>query len=180
MAVTVMTVGALGIMALQQAATRGNSEARDLSTATQITRTWIERLRRDSVHWWANGVPLQGDYLVHAPAMGSPLGEWGTPPIVERPGGVLESHVFDHFGRDVLPGGNPPPSYFTNVRYGWMDGGDTLRVDVRTVFHRHRPSQRHAFQAGGEAGITAALAPGSSMDLRAVYASTVLRRRAPP
>lgn len=178
MAVTVMTVGALGIMGLQQAATRGNTEARQLGTATHLTRTWIERLRRDSVHWWANGMPLQGDYLVHAPPPGTPSGEWTTPPLQERPGGILESYVFDHLGRDVSPGGQVPPTFLTNVRYGWMDGGDTLRVDVRTVFHRHRPNERHAFQPGSEAAITATLTTGR--DLRAVHASTIIRRRSGP
>jgi prepilin-type N-terminal cleavage/methylation domain-containing protein len=175
MAVTVMTVGALGLMALQQTATRGNSEARNLSMATQLTRTWVERLRRDSVHWWAQGQPIQSRYLVLAPPPGMPQGPWVSPEPQVRPDGTVEATTFDHFGRDQPPGGDVPPVFFTNVRFGWMDGGDTLRVDVRTVYHRHRPTQRHPFQPGGEAGISAALA--QAVDLRAVYASTIIRRR---
>jgi prepilin-type N-terminal cleavage/methylation domain-containing protein len=173
-AVSVMTVGALGLMALQQAATRGNSEARQMTLATQLTRTWIERLRRDATLWTAPGQPILTNFLVQAPAVGTPLGPWDTPPPRVRTDGTVESPLFDHFGADHDPGAADPPTYFTNVQYAWLDAGDTLRVNVRTVWHRSRPTQRINFAPGSEAAVTAALIAG--VDLHGVFASAVIRR----
>jgi prepilin-type N-terminal cleavage/methylation domain-containing protein len=180
-AVAIMTVGALGIMALQQAATRGNAEARDMSMATHLTRTWIERLRRDATRWLGNGVPINTDYLVLAPPLGGGPGPWVTPPLVPRPNGTVESFAFDHFGIDTAnltnePAGGPPgPAvYCTHLRFTWINPGDVLRVDARTYWHRRNPTQRFPCAPGGAAAINNALQQGG--DIRAVFASTIIRR----
>ncbi|MFW5926297.1 MAG: type IV pilus modification PilV family protein [Myxococcota bacterium] len=179
MAVTVMTVGALGVMALQQVATRGNMGARQLTTATQVTRTWVERLRRDAVQWTQRGQPDDTRYLSGAPATG--MGEWQTP--VTPPGDVdpqfPESFGFDYFGNDTTVGAEMV--YCTHVRYRWLIPGDTLRAEVRTFWHR-REGDKQQFQncaQGEEDTVTNALAVGGSNDLSAVYAATVIRRIPP-
>ena len=51
MAIGVLTAGAVGIMALVQASTRGNMEARQMTTGSQLASLWIGRLRRDALNW---------------------------------------------------------------------------------------------------------------------------------
>jgi prepilin-type N-terminal cleavage/methylation domain-containing protein len=182
-AVAIMTVGAVGIMALQQAATRGNLEARDMSMGTHLTRTWIERLRRDAVLWLGNGVPINTQYLVLAPPLGGGPGPWVTPPLVPRPDGTVESFAFDHFGIDTAnltndPGGGPPgPAvYCTHLSFTWINPGDALRADVRTYWHRRNPAQRYPCTPGNAAAINNVLQANQGGDIRAVFASTIIRR----
>jgi prepilin-type N-terminal cleavage/methylation domain-containing protein len=51
MALSVLSIGATGVIALQKAALIGNTNARDLATATAIASAWIERLRYDGLRW---------------------------------------------------------------------------------------------------------------------------------
>ncbi|MFW6050783.1 MAG: type IV pilus modification PilV family protein [Myxococcota bacterium] len=173
-AVAVMTVGALGVMALQQAATRGNMEARMMSTATQVARTWLERLRRDALLWNQPGAPAATRYLSAAPApVPGAASNWLTPPARTEPGGELHSFAFDYFGNDT----NDPENmvYCAHVRYVWLVPEDALRAEVRAFWHRRDANQRFdGCAAGNEGAVTAALAGGT--DLRAVHAAAVIRR----
>ena len=58
MALGVLTAGAVGLMAMTQASTRGNMEAREMTVATQLTQRWMERLRRDAMNWTASSRTL--------------------------------------------------------------------------------------------------------------------------
>ncbi len=175
MAMAVMSVGAVGILAMQQASTRGNMFAREITTATSITRTWIERARRDAVSWRARGAGglATTTMLVAAPVTGE--GTWITP----TPTLAGESRGFDYFGRETAVAADM--HYCVNVRYAWA-GTDALRVDVRTWWHRRAGGTDTAARnenflrecpIGQEAAVTAAL--DSTRVLSAVQASTVVR-----
>lgn len=179
MAVAVMTAGAVGIMALHQATMRGNLDARQVATATQLASTWVERLQRDA-QGWSQGArtgtvalpPLmlaQTRYLNQVPGAGTvPL--WFVP----GPSTATESASFDHWGRDTIVAAEM--EYCTNVRLQWVYVGQAMRADVRVWWARRGPSA-----VGGAA--LAGCAPGQNLealtnrlgDVRFVYASTVIR-----
>lgn len=59
MAMSVLSIGATGVVAMQKVTLLGNTRARDLATASAIASAWIERLRYDGLRWTfddANGV----------------------------------------------------------------------------------------------------------------------------
>lgn len=179
MAMAVMVIGALGILSMQQAATRGNMTARQLSTASYANQVWLERVRRDALMWngrnradtgtttWLAGLAAGGDVDWFTPAVG-PLGN--------------ESAGFDYFGNEV-PVANA--TYCTHLALNWISVDGTLaRVTARTWWHRRGDGTDPAFAdrrlfpncgQGAEPGVTAELADPTSPRLRAVTSSILVR-----
>ena len=179
MAIAVMTAGTAGIFALQRAATVGNLEARQMSTATLIARTWLERLKRDALRWTAGGTTAASvnltntTYLASVPAPAA-VPAWFTPIPASL---VTESYGFDHFGRDITP-----PSalieYCTQMRLQWVYPGQTIRGDVRVWWHRYSSgSDTNVGDASQypNCGVGAEAAIGNDVRVRMVNASTLLR-----
>lgn len=124
MAIAVMTVGAVGMMGLQSVATRGNSFARQMTVATEITESWLERLQRDGLRWTRQGTPTTTTYFGTVPRA------WFTPvPRDDR-----ESYARNFMGQETRTADNM--HFCTNVQLNWVQTGDTLRAEVRTWWHR--------------------------------------------
>lgn len=170
-ALAVMTVGAMGIMGLQRATMRGNAEARELTVATDVTRKWVERLRRDSLTWNLQGMP-PGTYLSQIGAPGT-VPAWIVPPVPPAP--ATESPATDYLGNDVPPD-SPDVAFCTHVMLSWVAPNNMIRADVRTWWYR-RGTRANAvvLDCDGNAvgAVSAQLATAG--DLRAVYASTLVR-----
>lgn len=106
LALTVLAIGAAGVISMQTGAIEGNLEARKLDTANSIAREWVERLRRDSTLWtlptaYNQGTANLSNATFLSSNLGSPTGNWFQPPI---PGGYPAdglSPAFDIFGRDL-------------------------------------------------------------------------------
>ena len=136
MAIAVLTAGAVGIFAMQQASTRGNLEAREMTTGTQIAQRWLERLRRDAVQWTAGSrgalVPptllSRTSWLKAVPAP-TAASAWVVPASVGT-----EHASFDFYGRDTNVAANM--HYCTNVRLEWLYPGQAMRADVRVWWLR--------------------------------------------
>lgn len=137
MALAILTVGALGIVSLQQAATRGNSDARQMTQATELNRLWLERARRDSLMWTGTAAGSRGatQYLVRLGALGTT--NWFVP----VPASATESYGFDWFGRDTRDPNQM--TYCSQIRLTWLvpetnarNAPPSVQVDVRTWFHR--------------------------------------------
>lgn len=177
MAIGIMTVGAVGIMALQQASTRGNMEARQISTASELTRTWIERIRRDALRFNQRGlagVDTETTWL-RSPAVNLGVAQWAWP--ADNP---PEYAAADWYGRDVRPG-NADAVYCTNLRTSWIDDA-TIRVDVRTWWHRRgrgvdaaESNQTMFANCTGDAAAVTAVIDQHTI-LRSVQASTIVRQ----
>ena len=174
MAVGIMTVGAVGLMSLQQATTRGNSFSREMTTANDITRTWIERLRLDALEWNATGATAVASttYLSTVPATTAVIGPWSTLGIAGDP---QASYAFDYVGAPS-DGAASAIYYCTNVRFRWVLGNNAIRADVRTWWHRRSDDvvARYACAPGTENAVSADLA-AARPDLHAVYGSLVIR-----
>jgi len=179
MAIAVMAAGTVGVFSLQQAAVVGNLEARQMTTATMIARTWLERLKRDALRWNAGsttaaGVNLTGtSYLAGVPAPATaPV--WFTP---IPPALAVESYAFDHYGRDIAPP-SAQIEFCAQTRLQWVYPGQTIRGDVRVWWHRH--SNGSDPNAGNRAlypncGVGGEAAIGNVIRVRTVSASTLIR-----
>lgn len=179
MAIAVMTAGAVGVFSLQRATTLGNLEARQMSTATMIARTWLERLKRDALRWTAGstsavGVNLTGTtYLANVPAPAT-APTWFTP---VPPSLLTESYAFDHYGRDLTP-----PSaliaYCAQMRLQWVYPGQTIRGDVRVWWHRQSSgADTNIGNASlyANCGLGSETTIGNDVRVRMVNATTLIR-----
>ena len=178
MALGVLSAVSVAIMGMIQASTRGNMEARQMTTGNQVAQVWVERLRRDGLNWTTTplsplNVPqvaatvVTTTYLRQVPAAGAP-----SPWFVPAPTMACETANFDFYGADIV--GDAAPYYCTNVRLDWLFPGQAMRADVRVWWVR-----------GSSQTATAGLAncaPGANLneltanpDVRMVYTSTVIR-----
>ena len=173
MAMAILVAGGAGILALQQATTEGNLEAREMTTATTIARTWVERLKRDTVLWTTGGAGVPSAdltrtlYLLAVPAAGT-TSTWTTP---VPPDLAVESYAFDYFGNDTLPTA-AGVTYCAQDRLQWVSPGRTIRADVRVWWPRNS-------RVGGNArfpncGVGSETAIGNSNSVRSVTTSVLL------
>ncbi|MCA9580184.1 MAG: prepilin-type N-terminal cleavage/methylation domain-containing protein [Myxococcales bacterium] len=183
MAIGIMTVGAVGLMSLQTAATMANLESHHISIATQSTRSWLERLKRDGLNW----VELGPDGLTNNSANLQYLDSVSTLPATAAgswvsltPTSTAESWAFDFRGYDTRTSADIV--YCSNVRLVWTLNQNALRADVRTWWHRYSRSGRadyvdlsaYSCSAGNQdLGITTELTGAGR--LRSVTASTLIR-----
>lgn len=186
MAVGVMTAGAVGIMAMTQAATRGNYEARQMTTASLLAQRWVERLRRDGVQWRRGATTADPtlltdtQYLQEVPDPDT-APSWFVPVPAAGSG---ETANFDHYGNDLTTG--VAPHYCTNIRLAWLYTGRAIRADVRVWYLRRSTGAGSDPDAEGRTEL-AGCAPGvdpntltGDFRLRSAYASTVIRYTPPP
>lgn len=187
-AVGIMTVGGVGIMAMQQATTRGNNFARNNAVATHINGVWANRMRRDARNWSVAGQPpAAAQYLTAVPAVPATIGTWFLPApttvVPDSTGTTPESAAADFQGMDVNPAGGF--EYCTHVRLRWIVPNQQVRADIRTWWNRVSAndaliSNRAAFTctAAGVANVTTALDGANT--LHAVYSSIIVRYSRPP
>ncbi|MAQ19509.1 MAG: hypothetical protein CMN30_32505 [Sandaracinus sp.] len=173
MALAVLTVGALGIMSLQGASTRGNVSGRRITAATQRTNDWIERARRDALYWTAPGDPV-------ATAAGSRyLGEVGGGWFVPQSGVPTETAGATWDGRDVPVGAaDGAVHYCTHMQLNWVIPNQSIRVDVRTYWPRERGETPELVTDECALGVEDTVSvdlTSAAPDLSAVHASTLLR-----
>jgi type IV pilus assembly protein PilV len=117
MAIAVLTLGALGVIAMQKATLIGNTNARNLATATTIAQSWIERLRVDAQAWnEVAGTPDLGDTKWINPILTS--GIWTSPDLLSAAGPPypVGSPQADVMGADVYGADQSAPAFCTQVR----------------------------------------------------------------
>jgi prepilin-type N-terminal cleavage/methylation domain-containing protein len=128
LSMTVLSIGAAGVMSMQKAAVQGNADARKLDTANAIAHTWIDRLRTDGTAW-----TLPSTVLAAATTSNLPLTNWlgvhldsgafflpTVPPSYPAEG---LSPAFDIFGRDLDAADAPSAVFCTHIKV------DTLQFD---------------------------------------------------
>jgi prepilin-type N-terminal cleavage/methylation domain-containing protein len=165
MAVAIMTVGSVGILSLTQATTMGNRDAREMSTAVDLTRLYIERVRRDALVWNSPGNVVGTEFLL--------AGLVTNPDVWFTPAPTIGSHAFDFQGNDTATAADM--HYCTNLRASWVIGTDAARVDVRVWWHRTASNtNRGAFTCATAAATVTAELAADAPRLRAVHASTVI------
>ena len=177
MAIGVLTAGAVAIMALQSASTRGNMEARQMGTGAMLAQRWVERLRRDALNWTRGSNTVDAlllsrtHWLRNVPSPGDPA-NWQVPAANPATG---ETPNFDFYGNDTATA--TEMRYCGNVRYEWLYPGRAMRADVRVWWVRSVTNTGDPTRAQ-----LASCAPGvdpntltGDFRIRAAYASTVIR-----
>ncbi len=174
-AIAVFAAGAVAILALQTASTHGNLEARQMSTASDIASSWIERLHRDTLLWNVGGPGVaftaaslaRTSYLQRVSDPGS-APEWIVPPLAAG-----DRASYDHFGQPT--GIAAEMRFCVNVRLQWVYVGQAMRADVRVWYPRSAETARTSDLVGCAPAADPDALTGRMRDLRMVYASTVLR-----
>ena len=134
----VMTIGALAIISLQVHVMRANDHAKQLTVATQIAQTWIERLKQDAFSW--NAVAIRNaagqDANTQLAQTAHLITVWNTPNIFTTITNTNASYsnAFDYFGNDVANTGLF--TYCASHRLNWVWYGRALRTDVRVWWAR--------------------------------------------
>lgn len=183
MAMTLLLVGAVGVMAMQRAAVQGNADAREMDVASSIARGWLERLERDATLWTPSTVAivppanLASATLVHE----NLTGQWFVPSSRlsnTAPQDDYESAGFDILGQDMTDLTAAGLRYCVNVRLTPLTTDQTLiRAEVRVFWPRNlavAPDQAYCNQA-----------PPATLDTDTqkyhfVYAVTALRQNVSP
>jgi hypothetical protein len=180
MAVAVMLVGVMGIVALERATFRANSDARTTATATFNASRWVGILNRSALRWTST-TSVSGVPFLDQVGTG-----WFIPPIsVEDPYGMDWYGVPTNTKDDVR--------FCTLINLQWLTQNSSMRADVITFW---------AFQGSGTVasggatfasvctpadGVNAAAALNAGTPtativdskLRMVRVSTVIRRVQP-
>lgn len=186
MAVGVITVGAMAIMAMQKATIVANTSARELTAANEINRSWIERVKLDSVNWTTQGCNQTAiQPVVGATNMLSVLDATCGPTLWLTPPGGGAADFRGHPLTLPVDAGDPPPRFCTNHRFDWVVPGSVARVTVRTWWHRAGSGQGNTDlvdytqfpNCTDPEGVTAEVGPGGI--LRHVQAQTLIRWNQP-
>jgi prepilin-type N-terminal cleavage/methylation domain-containing protein len=175
LAMTVLAIGASGVMSMQKASMQGNLDARKTDIAANIARMWMDRIEKDAMSWTNSG-----DFG-NAPLLGHVNGTWFVPTdyLPAASGYASISPGFDILGRDVPTAAGLPNSVFcVHVREDWLaqnasDPADSLiRVELRVVW------PRGIVNAAAPQVCTAGATPATSLDptlYSTLYAVTAVR-----
>lgn len=182
-ALTLLTVGVSGVVAMQKVTSVSNRDARDLAIANQIARTWVDRLRTDAIGWnlpspsAPSGSDIETD-TVWLKNTGSVEG-WFHP---ETDATRHASAAFDRHGTDLatLPTGEAP-AFCSHLRLSWLYGPGTppllIRAEVRVFWLREGggglPSGMDSF-CDPDATITNL--GSATQNFRFVYAATAIKQ----
>jgi prepilin-type N-terminal cleavage/methylation domain-containing protein len=185
----IMTVGALGMLALEQHTIRSNAHARQLTMAMQIAQLWVERLKQDASRWTIAGATPGGPNDATVLASTRFLGQIAAKPdqfqTILNPTATL-SNAFDYQGNDVDVAANAANVFYcASFRLGWVYYGNAMRADVRVWWARESSSATPnaiTLDFAGCADNDTALSPNPSPgggpqfnNYHVVYLSTVIR-----
>lgn len=133
--ISLLIIASSGIVALQKVATQGNGHARELATASEIARSWIERLRTDATAWNVSpktGVSSDINQTILLNQTNTTPQVWFRPPF----NAVLGSPGADIQGNDVPVANLDTAFYCTHLRLSWMFPEEVIRADVRVIWQR--------------------------------------------
>lgn len=139
-AISLLAIASTGVFALQKVAITGNSRAKDLAVASQVGRTWLERLRADASGW---NYPAPSHPSVQcsggtAGCIGSTTWLKGvsTPNVWFKPANVSGrgGAGFDALGNDVADTLIGTATYCAHVRLAWMYPNELIRAEVRVFW----------------------------------------------
>jgi prepilin-type N-terminal cleavage/methylation domain-containing protein len=137
-ALTLLAIGTTGIIAMQKVTTVANRDAKNLVIASQVSRTWIERLRADALQWNHPSALNPNSDLAETKWLNNVNGTWFRP--VDD---TLGSPAADALGNDVRDANLSQAAFCTNVRLTWLYGPPVtvpapylIRAEVRVYWLR--------------------------------------------
>ena len=137
-ALTLLAVGTSGVIAMQKVTAIANRDAKTLVVATQVARTWIERLRADATQWNHPSPTNPEDDRTDTRWLKTVNGVWFRPTD-----DVAGSPAADALGNDVRDTDLGNAIFCTNVRLTWLYGPPPgtpppylMRAEVRVYWLR--------------------------------------------
>jgi prepilin-type N-terminal cleavage/methylation domain-containing protein len=124
-AMTILVIGAAGVMSMQKASIQANLDARRMDVANSIARTWLERLQMDAMRWTAPNLTNTASNLANTLILNNAItsnGTWFLPAGYTPAGATAPlSYQFDILGRDIAPTATGVPVIFcAEVRLTWL------------------------------------------------------------
>jgi type IV pilus assembly protein PilV len=137
-ALTLLAVGASGVIAMQKVTAIANRDAKTLVVANQVARTWMERLRADATQWNHPSPIDPASDLNDTRWLKNVNGIWFRPTD-----DVVGSPSADALGNDVRDTDLASAIFCTNVRLTWLYGSAAasnppflMRAEVRVYWLR--------------------------------------------
>lgn len=188
LAISILGIGAAGVMSMQKAAIQGNNDARQLDMANSIAREWVERLRRDATTWtlpsesqpntknWSSNT----SFISKVAAAGA-IGTFVFPVASSPAQWDGYSPAFDLLGRDVPPAGGatqyPGAVFCTQIKADWLKTDEMLRATIRVYWLQQMytaPAGDFCNADGGVLGYPSGI--GSNTVFHFIYVTTAIRR----
>lgn len=186
-AMTLLAIGAAGVIGMQRVTIQGSEDARRFDMATNIANEWLSRLQKDASFWRTQpDLTLADDKgfntTVWLKNIDACAGLFCTIPMPTGPGVEGLSPAFDVFGRDVVAG---QAYYCVQYRLTWIASPGVapynrplkpsaiMRADVRVWWNRLEKDPI------GNCGTPPPEAIPATAPYHVVYASTALREGAP-
>ena len=148
LAMTVLIIGASGVMSMQKAAILGNLDARKTDVAANIGRMWMERIQKDAMSWTLPSPSYGGpSNFGNAPLLGYVGTGWVVPIsasyLPAASGTAPISPGFDVLGRDIPSvAGLSAAVFCVHLRETWLANNvnnvsdSLMRVEIRVVWPR--------------------------------------------
>ncbi|MFW5739929.1 MAG: type IV pilus modification PilV family protein [Myxococcota bacterium] len=185
MAISVLAVGASGIIAMQKVTTVANRNAKNLEIANEIARTWVERLQADAMLW------NHPSPAITQPDLGDTqwLSQVTDPSTLVwfRPEDGTENLYGVHYatGADDRSGDLNGP-FCVNIRLSWLRQNAMMRAEVRVYWlrdgiqpHKDDLSEEVPNPMCGAAASPAPPVEGAQDVFHYVYVTTALRKNSP-
>ena len=135
MSMSVLAIGAAGVITMQKATVYGNTHARNLATANAVAATWAERLRADGALWTnpadAPSTLANTRWLKEAEVT---TGDWFSPTAIDDVG----SPAADVLGADLYSPGDADPeaqAFCTQMRLTQVYP-TLIRAEIRVFWSR--------------------------------------------
>lgn len=196
MALTVLALGASGIVAMQRVTLESNRYAKNLAIATRVGEAWADQLVADASRWTPLSPLANTTWLNQAGACSQNASSVGwLEPAWDAT--RLFGPAFDALGNPVDLGVSNPDSYTqfcVHLRYTWLhceqpplgagtQGSGVIRAEIRVIWRRDddRTSSSASWVTTGQsklceptdlAGVTSDIDNGG---YNAVYMSTAIR-----
>lgn len=192
LAMTILTIGAAGVMSMQRAAIQADRDARDMDVGTAVARTWVERVRREASFWTLPGATNANNNLngtgvggiANCPDINGHVDQgWFIPAVVNDSDGNPTGPIFDSLGRDIAAPADPDARFCAHLRLDSevLAGGisPVTRLTVRVFWPRNllvAPDPSFC-SAGVMANVNAATATGT---YHFVYLTSAIRQNPLP
>ncbi|HXX68542.1 MAG TPA: prepilin-type N-terminal cleavage/methylation domain-containing protein [Polyangiaceae bacterium] len=193
LAMTVLVIGAAGVMSMQKTSIQADLDARKMDVANAIARAWIERLERDAMKWTLPSTASPGapSNIANAQLVSANVDQgWFIPNTymnVTNP--ETMSYGFDILGRDLASGDLGSAVFCVSAQVVTLVPGQLYRGDVRVLWLRgltpptiggsnSSSSAAAGFCSTNNGDLKAADPNAAGLKYRAIYATTSIRENA--
>ncbi len=186
MAISVLAVGASGIIALQKVTTVANRNAKNLEIANEIARTWVERLQSDAMVWNHPSALDPNSDIGDTRWLLNNVDDPGTEQWFRPVDGTANIYGVHYATGNDDPSGSLNGPFCVNLRLTWLrPEQDLVRAEVRVYWLRGGIQPHVADLPDVEdplCGSTPSPAPGVGGQIELyhfVHVTTALRKNQP-